>query len=224
MTGLAVPAYFHPAVAGHAWQRMAGVPEITVVANMDSGPGPRRDPEYVEVLTPLLLAGASVLGYVNTDYGARPMVDVLRDVDRYQRFYRISAIFLDQVRSDVDGLTYCRGLTRAVRAAGVSTVVFNPGVQPHAEYFDLADAVNTFEGPWSRYRNATWPVHCSAPRRCWNLIYNTPADDMGCAMELAERRGATSVYITDRWGANPWNGLPTYFDEQRQLLGLAALA
>lgn len=218
MTALTVPAYFHPALASAEWSTLASGMEVSVVVNPASGPGSVRDPEYVAVLEPLRAAGVRLIGYVDTDYRRRPRSRILADVQRHQDFYGISEVFFDQVSSGCDDLGWYRGLIRRVRSAGVSGVILNPGVTPHPGYFEHADAVTVFEGPSARFRDAALDVAGGCPR--WALVYDTPAEELVSVLASAVRRGISTVYVTDRCGANPWNGLPAYFDRQLDLLGL----
>ena len=70
--------------------------------------------------------------------------------------------------------------------------------------------IGTFEGPWSAYLELAVPrwVRSGPAERFFHLLHSVPASSFGDALRLAVRRNAGSAFITDRGGANPWDGLP----------------
>jgi hypothetical protein len=130
---LLVPAYFYPAGDGLAqWDRLLDSPAAAVtvaVANPDSGPGAAADPNYAQVLERARHKGVTVLGYVSTKYAARPLHEVMADVDRWARFYpEVRGIFFDEQPSTADQVPYYASLYRHAREErGLGLVVTNPG-------------------------------------------------------------------------------------------------
>ncbi len=53
----------------------------------------------------------------------------------------------------------------------------------------------------------------------WHLVYAAPGAVFDAVLDRAERCNAETVYVTDRSGANPWDGLPGYFGRQLALAG-----
>jgi hypothetical protein len=51
-----------------------------------------------------------------------------------------------------------------------------------------------------------WPAE-----KFWHLDYDTPAGRVDEVLDRAAANHAGTVYVTDRGGANPWDGLPGYF-------------
>lgn len=209
---LLVPAYFHPAVAAQAWERLAepGQRLRLVVVNVNSGPGDVIDPSYVPVVTALRDARVRLAGYIDTDYGRRPVDEVVADVVAYRQHYQVSGVFLDQVSSGSAELDLYARYVLAARTAGASFVVLNPGVHPHPGYVDLADLTVTFEGPWAAYRNLDVPawVHERPARRFCHLIHSVPPDASDRVLDLAFRRNAGTAFVTDGRGVNPWDRYP----------------
>lgn len=220
-TALAVPAYFHPAVAAADWAVLAQPHRglRAVILNVADGPGITIDCALFEAAAQAREAGVPVLGYVDTGYGDRPVASILAELRRYRSWYGTCGFFFDQAAADPSHLPFYRELTQPARTAG-DLVVLNPGVHPDPAYADLADALVTFEGPWSAYQAATVPdwVWHEPSERFWHLVYDAPASALEPALALAAQRNAGTVYVTDGSGANPWHGLPSYFGHQLAVL------
>lgn len=221
-----MPAYFHPAVAAGDWHRLArgGAGVGAVIFNVASGPGAEREAELGVVAEAVRAAGIPLLGYVDTAYGWRPAEAVDAEIHRYRRWYGIDGVFLDQASSSPALLPWYRAVADDARRVG--TVVLNPGVYPDERYADLADALVTFEGPWAAYgavRPPAWALRRPASS-FWHLVYGTPPEQLGAALRHAEVCNVGVVYVTDRCGVNPWDGLPGYFEEQMAAVSGEGLA
>ncbi|MGD9527685.1 spherulation-specific family 4 protein [Pseudonocardia sp.] len=203
---LAVPAYFHPAREAADWVRLcATAPLGLVVVNPCSGAGTAADPAYRPVCAALRARPEVIVaGYVDTAYGTRPAADVLTEAVRYERFYGIGAVFLDQVSSGADALDHYVDVVGRLRASGAAAVVLNPGVAPHPGYRALADVVVTFEGPWSAYRGRA--PDPPGPGRTCHLVHATPDGRRAAAWRRARSLGADLAYVTARGLPNPWDG------------------
>ncbi|CAM5650545.1 Phage tail protein OS=Streptomyces alboniger OX=132473 GN=CP975_23525 PE=4 SV=1 [Streptomyces alboniger] len=83
---LLVPLYVHPAADPAAWRTLvAAAPRLYgIVLNAADGPGAAPDPAFTEAARELREAGVRVLGYVDTDYGKRPLEAVAEDLDRHR--------------------------------------------------------------------------------------------------------------------------------------------
>jgi hypothetical protein len=208
---LAVPAYFHPAVAGADWAALAaqGPAVRAVILNSHNGPGPV--PER-ELTAAAVATGRPLLGYVDTDYARRDPDEVLADVERWIEWYPTSGLFLDRVATGSELLTWYDVVVSEIRGRTAGTVVFNHGAHPHPRYAALADALVTFEGPYAWHQEIevpTW-VHSMPPEKIWHLVYDTPSTLLPTALARAADAGAGVVYVTDRAGVNPWDGVPRY--------------
>jgi hypothetical protein len=214
---LAVPAYFHPAVAAADWAELtaaaAGV--SAVILNVDSGPGVRPEPQLLAAAVLAATAGIPVLGYVDSGYGSRSLREVTVDMGRYRSWYPVSGYFVDQASSAGRYLGHYADVAATGRALGGDRIVLNHGTHPDPRYAEVADALVTFEGDWAAYRTAEVPVWARElpAERIWHLVYNTPAGSLAEALAKAAAGNAGTLYVTDRRGANPWSGLPSYFAE-----------
>ncbi|MGW0191343.1 spherulation-specific family 4 protein [Streptomyces sp. NPDC003362] len=209
---LLIPLYVHPAEDPAAWHRLITCAARTygVVLNPANGPGEAPEPAFVAAAGALRAAGARLLGYVDTDYGARDAVRITADLRRHQEWYGVDGCFLDQVTAAPHGLPACRRLVRSVRRLGVSTVVLNPGVHPAPGYARLADLTVTFEGPWSTYVSAfsrpSWTAR-QPPERFCHLVYGVPEPLVPLAVRTASERGAGVCGPVTGEPPNPWSRL-----------------
>ena len=210
---LLVPMYVHPAVDPDAWRTLvASAPLLYgVVLNVDDGPGSVPDPAFTDPVRDLRAAGVRVLGYVDTDYGRRPVRAVAQDFERHRDWYATDGFFLDQVAADQAGLRHYRRLARAARTRGGRTVALNPGVHPAPGYAAFADLLVTFEGDWDAYCAAPaappWAAGHAADRFC-HLVHGVPKRLCGLAARTAELRGAAVHCAVTGHGPNPWSALP----------------
>jgi hypothetical protein len=186
-------------------------------------------------------AGGKVIGYVPTGYGSRPADEILADVSDYVEWYGVDGIFLDEMGNQSGALDYAalyaniKGL--AARAGIGLHVVGNPG-EPFADaeaFIAAADTLVLFEGPYANadpssasflsypnkgpYAGLTpWWLKYD-PSRIANLVY---ADASPCTMlgSLAKAIGyhAGYLYFTDDQLPNPWDTLPSYWEEEVTLI------
>lgn len=209
---LLVPLYVHPAVDPAAWRALEGAAAglYGVVLNAADGPGPRPDPVYVLAAQRLRRAGIRLLGYVDTDYAARPAHAVYRDLRRHRAWYGTDGVFFDRVASDLPRLSYYRWLARTARLCGARTVVLNPGVHPEPGYARIADLLVTFEGDWDDYLAAAVPGWTAGhpPARFCHLVYGVPGGLDGRAARLAATRGAAVHCAVPGTAPNPWQSVP----------------
>jgi hypothetical protein len=209
---LLVPAYFHPATHPGEWAWLAERADQVrlVVLNVASGPGAAPDPAFVSAMDRLRSAGATVAGYVDTNYGGRPARDVLAELGRHLDWYQVAGVFFDRAANGAGNVGHYADLARRAREMGARVVAFNHGAQPIEAYADHADLLGSFEGPWSAYIELTVPrwTRSRPPGQFFHLVHSVPQEHFGEALWLAGRRRAGCAYITDHGGANPWDRLP----------------
>jgi hypothetical protein len=220
---LLIPAYVPPDAV---LELVRAVRPRLLVINPASGPGTSRDRAYRDAVRAAQRAGGRVLGYVPTGYGMRDPAQVAVDIDRYESWYGTDGIFLDEAATAVDQLAYYRGLAAHVRAAGERLVVLNPGTVPDRAYFDVADVIVTFEGPYPRYAAALeaapeWTRELD-PERVAVLVYGASREQAVDVVAGSEHVGY--VYATSGTLPDPWRTLPAYLREQKGLLGECAAA
>jgi hypothetical protein len=212
-----VPAYVSP----RELMDLAGDRHASrlIVINPEDGPGGVPQPDFRAAVGVAHDNGSRVLGYVPTDYGARPVRNVLDEVDRHIWWYGVDGIFFDETAAEADRLLHYGVLTRRVRARR-RAVVLNPGVVPARGYLDLADLVVTFEGHHRDHRAALrrtprW-LRRLPPGRVVHLVYGATRDEALAAVRAAGP--AARVYATSGELPNPWCTLPPYLHEQEEAL------
>lgn len=233
-----VPAYFYPSAdpAQSFWDEMTAAAaqgaRITAIVNPNNGPGDSANADYSAAINTFRAAGGRVLGYVYTCYGrdlcvtglpsTRSAQEVLADAQRYEQWYGVDGIFLDEMSNRVDELAFYTAVAQGLRSTNSGwQIVGNPGVATPAEYLNVADTLVTFEGPSDRYAGHTreaW-MDSASPQRQAHLLYNVASSaDMQQLVQQAAAYNAGYVYITnDRYvpgsstEPNPWDQLPSYW-------------
>jgi hypothetical protein len=141
--------------------------------------------------------GQGALGYVATGRGNRAPGAVISEVHDYRDWCGIHGVFLDETATSEDKLPTYRRYTRYVHDHQ-GRGVLNPGAMPGRGYFDVGDAVVTFESTASDYRDRApappWldpvPAH-----KLWTLVTDAPSSAVP-ASSVAWARGAGSMSPT----------------------------
>lgn len=212
-----VPAFFPPpdwTRAVHDGQIAPGV----MILNPASGPGPSPDTALQGSVSHAQDSGSAVIGYIGTEYGARPLAEAERYVRQYQSWYGVTGIFLDQTPTEgTRNIGYYRSLARYIhQAIPGATIWLNPGDFPARAYMSVGNVVMVFEGPYKNYVNLPVPswVKDYRPGRFAHTIYATPEAAISSAVKLSRERNAGHLFITDLVGSNPYSALPDYWSHE----------
>ena len=203
---LLIPAYVPPDAVLELARTIR--PRLIVI-NPASGPGTARDDGYVDAVRAAQRAGGRVLGYVPTGYGTRDPAQVTADIDRYESWYGTDGVFLDEAAAAVSRLPYYRALALHARAAGERLVVLNPGTIPDSAYFDVADVIVTFEGPYSRFAAQEAPpawIREQPADRVAVLVYDATREQAADVAAGSDHAGY--VYVTSGTLPHPWGRCP----------------
>ena len=212
---LMLPGYFDPSTG--LWDRatVGGSALGMAVFNPESGPGARYSAAYAEKVNASRAAGRTPFGYVYALYGARPMADVLADIDRFAAWYGITNVFLDNGATDLDGVPYFRAVVDHIHGNG-GVALINFGWTPHEAYMAFTDIANIFEDSAAVYATAygrpAWILGYPATRFS-HIVYDTPADRVAEVVALSRERNAAYVWISDDDGPVLYKSLPTYWAE-----------
>ena len=210
---LMLPGYFDPATG--LWDRAldSGTGLGIAIFNPESGPDTWFQPAYAEQVAAARAAGVRPFAYVYTSYGARPIADVLRDIDTFRAWYGIADIFLDNGATSYDYVPYFRTVMDHIHAAGGIAVV-NYGWWPHPAYMEFTDIANIFEDSGAVYESAyvrpSWILSYPADRFS-HIVYATPRDRMDEVIARSRERNAGHVWISDDHGDTLYKNLPTYW-------------
>lgn len=213
---LLIPAYVPP---DRVLELVRTVRPHLIVINPASGPGTAPVEAYRETVRAAQGAGGRVLGYVPTGYGTRAAGEVQADIDRYASWYATDGVFFDEAAAAASQLPYYRALSEHARAGGQRLVVLNPGMVPDRGYFDVADVIVTFEGPYERYaatrdRVPAW-VRALGPDHKAVLVYGASRDQ--AADVVASANDAGYVYVTSGTLPHPWGTVPAYVRQEHGL-------
>jgi len=212
MPRLVVPAYFHPGVRPQDWAVLAErAAEIRlVILNLANGPGERPDVLHLEVVERLRAAGVAIAGYVDTNYGRRQGYGPASEIGRYLDWYQVTAVCFDRAAATAEHVGHYATLAQRTRAMGVQYILFNHGAHPVPAYADHADLLGTFEGPWRTYLDIAVPrwTRSVPSERFYHVVHSVPRHHFVDAYLLARRRRASSAYVTERTGGNPYDRLP----------------
>jgi len=212
-----VPAFFSPA----GWTRAvsgSNVPGTMILDITTSGAGSTPEPAFQAAVKQAQAAGVTVLGYADTSFGARPAAAVEQDVKNYKTWYGVTSILLDQAAADAGKLGYYRRLAGFIRSVDPGGAVWlNPGTYPDQRYMAIASVVMAFEGSYSSYSRLRVPGWVSRypAAKFAHTIYTTPGSRLASAISLARSRHAGWVFVTDRSGANPYDGLPGFWPREQ---------
>jgi len=213
---LDVPAYFEPS----AWPQASGSdppPSNMILDISGTGAGPAPQQDFRAAVGAAKAAGVTVLGYISTVDGQRPLAESEAEVTHYAEWYGVTSIFLDRVSGEPAQLGYYHALSAYIRAHDPGGQLWlNPGDYPDQAYMSLGDVMMTFEGTYAQYAGAPgaavpgWARDYPADRFA-HTIYAASAADLKPALRLAAARNAGHVYITDGSGGNPYQALPSYW-------------
>ena len=221
---IVVPAYFYPSGGGGLWTQLnsaASQVPLTAIMNPGNGPGVALDGNYSAAVNSLRAAGGRVIGYVYTSYTSRPFGDVIADIDRYSSFYNVDGIFVDEMSNigSTDSLNYYKSIYEHVKSIDPTwEVMGNPGTTTIEQYltWPTADRLMVFEGFGSTYPTYTpssWNFDYDSSQFV-HLVHAETSGDLQTDLNLAVTRNAGGIYVTGDMLPNPWDTLPTYWNNE----------
>jgi hypothetical protein len=220
---IVVPAYFYPS-AGSDWTDLnaaAGKVPITAIMNPGNGPGNATDSNYVAAVNAFRAAGGRVIGYVHSSYTTRPLQQVLDDIDRYDSWYDIDGIFVDEMSNTgpAQKLDYYKSIVNHVKSIDANwEVMGNPGTTTLEQYltWPTADRLMVHENVGAAYPGyvpSSWNFNYDSSSFVHLVHTESTIAAMRNDLTLAVQRNAGGIYVTDDVLGNPWDRLPTYWNE-----------
>lgn len=220
------PTWYNPST--YTWSEIAAAASkvpIAAIINPNNGPdGGPPNQDYARGLEDLRQAGVTILGYVFTQYGDRPIGEVKQDIALYNDYYNINGIFLDEAASSADQLDYYRDIYEYIKTkTNLDLVILNPGTQIEQDYLarPAADIAVIFEDnsqAWITYQPQSY-LSSYEPGHFASLIHSVPdAATMKSHIDRAVARQIGYIYVTDDSPTSPdrdpWNSLPSYWQEE----------
>ena len=226
-----LPLYSYPnwyQSENYLWSKVASAgKEVKIEAIINPHNGPDAQPpnqDYQRGLQDLRASDITILGYVSTRYGDRPIDQVKQDIDLYDNFYDLDGIFLDESASDLKQLSYYQDIYRYIKTTtNYEQVVINPGTHTDEAYLsrpaaDTAVIFEDYSAAWSNYQAQSYQNRYKS-KHFASLIHSVPdVQTMKSYIDLAVARNIGYIYITDDSpdsdDSNPWNSLPSYWQEE----------
>ena len=131
-----------------------------------------------------------------------------------------SGIFIDEMSTETSTLSYYEELYEYILSkTGLDEVHGNPGVSSE-EAFVSAPATTSlvisenYMSEWPSYSTDSWVNEYDASR--FSMLVHTAStiSEMQTAIDLAVQRNIGLLYVTDDAMPNPWDMLPTYWQEK----------
>jgi hypothetical protein len=245
-----VPAYFVPGDpndghSGQAWSDLAASSAVgAIIFNPHNGPGDQSSVAvYRDAINAARAAGKKVIGYVSTSYSARPLADVMADIDSYYAWYVdgsgnpiIDGIFVDETQMHWPELNlaawqadhaYYTAVQDAVRTRQATAfVVVNPGVEQHASIADVGDVVINFESSstdFTTWSPPPWQADLPPSRSC-GLVYGVASNQFASVINRGKSYNLGWIYVTGDTLDNPWDTLPPTSSWSAELTQVATTA
>lgn len=240
-SGIMIPLYVYPNdIYSNAdyngvislLRQYSDVPAI-IILNPSSGPGTVVDDNYTAAIKRLRGAGATVVGYVSTDYTNISESAAIVDIDKWMSLYpEIEGIFLDEMTNDDDQAhrNYYRNIkTYCNQKKGLYPVIGNPGSLANHQYYtqDCVDIVVVHE-------NSTQPTEANLKGDFQDghsdfnkftratLVYTQASFSPSLVNTMVEYVGW--IYVTDDGGdGNPWDSVSAYLEDTLKQLSQANL-
>jgi hypothetical protein len=216
-----VPLYTRP--NDESWPALIAAkkahPTVAIIAvvNPASGPGSAVEADYTAGIAKLIAANIRVLGYVGTDYTAKTPATVKADIDRWKMFYpTLQGIFFDEQSNKAEDVAYYRDLSQYAKSKGLSYTVGNPGADTAEAFVGAMDMMLIYESDGIPELSRLQGWHTKhAPSNFGIIPYATAMD---AAFVREARKHVGYIYLQNDDQPNPWDSLPTYFDDLLEAL------
>jgi hypothetical protein len=213
--GTIIPLYTYP--TDPTWATVASLqtsyPEVDIIAiiNPASGPGMAFDANYDAGIDMLQTAGVTVVGYVSTSYGTRPLADAQYDVALYADYYdQLDGIMFDEMSTVAEDAVYYEALEHTAAVEFLDVTIGNPGTTVPEELLGIFDTILIYEAVGLPDPD-TLGIPGHAPEEFAVIPHGVPVLDGAFIPAALEH--VQFIYITDYTLPNPWDSLPSYFDE-----------
>lgn len=219
LSGLLIPLYSYPTDSnGAIWKAVKDAaianPSIpfVVIINPNNGPGSSKDSEYASAVTELVNAGCKCVGYISTRTSSVSLSTVTGNMNKYKSWYPdISGFFLDEMAYDGNHEAYYASATSHAISIGYGYTIGNPGTSTTQSYFNTVNNTVIFESepiPNPSVLNQGFPIS-----GCSMIGYNIPGSKLNQTYISDITQYVSLIYITDAPTSDPYQVLPTYFNQ-----------
>jgi len=228
---LLVPLYSYPNwydEKNYVWKKLIDVKitnpdaQITVIINPSNGHFREQNSDYVHGIQELIDAGITIVGYVYTGYGNRPLQEVIDDMEAWKVHYKklgVSGIFFDETSTESAKFSYYSNLSSEAKKRELNFVILNPGITTDQVYIDsgIADIVVSYENPNDTLLSNP-PSSYNIPSSTTELsllIYEMRSNNLNSLISFAREHDFSHIYFTeDGTDGNPWDTLSLYFEDK----------
>ena len=219
-TGIVIPLYSYP---GTTWddiikakQAHPSVPIVAVI-NPNNGPGNYEDAQYVTEIQKLQSLGILVLGYVYTAGSNTPFNTVTAYMDDYKNWYNVNGIFFDQMSYVAGNETYYQNLTNYAKSHGFIFTMGNPGTDTLPSYVGTVDNIIIHENGSLPSIQSLGGWHTNYTKNNFSVV-SFGINNLDQSFVNNATNYVDYIYLTDKVLPNPFDSLPSYFDNLVVLL------
>jgi hypothetical protein len=231
---------------GPYWSRLIEAARILgdrliVIANPGSGPGTGIDAKYTEAIDKVRAEGGKVIGYVHTCYGLtstseacvptvappnsppntpppppRSLADIHADIDKWYNWYDVDGIFLDEVSTDTDKISWYQALHSYIRGKSSTALICNNfGQQPAIGYLSIDAIACVYESYTANFDNGVNFSYLTPAQKQKSLVllHTMTQGNWNTRFQTLSNEGIKWFYITNDQMNNPWDVLPPFFEE-----------
>jgi hypothetical protein len=228
-TRILLPMYMYPTLwqVGNPWEKLSQIAKahptvlIHAIINPNSGPGTQRNGDFVNGIKMLKEAGIKVWGYTYTQYGTRSSANVKSDIDKYATFYPgLYGILFDEMSNRAGYETYYAELTKHAKSKGFVLTGGNPGASTLSTYVGKVDTLTIYEGSAipSSQTLASRTFNGEYHKNRFNYVSYGIQSPLNEAAIKATRTYVGYLYVTNDVAPNPWDTLPSYFEQLVRIL------
>ncbi len=220
-----LPTYTYP--GSEYWKqavKIGGNKIGYVIINPSSGPGTKKDSNYVSQIDKVRKSGIKILAYIPTTYQKRPIEEVYGDIEKYFKLYgkgNIDGFFFDEIGVEKENeVNYMKELYNYVKnLSGNYMIVSNPGrqvtdkISPYSDIFVTSEIsgdeyINRFTEPESEFEK-----NIENSRHIYHIVYDVKPEQYETVVRLSRKRNAGWLMITSDKLPNPYNDMPSEFSK-----------
>jgi hypothetical protein len=196
---------------------------VIAIINPNNGEDPTPNDDYIVGLNLLKDNQVKQIGYIYSEYGERDINEVKEKIDNYDQNYSpygVSGIFIDEASNNIGDVTYYKEIYDYAKAKpNLDLVVLNPGCSFDESYLsepagDIIVLYESFGSGWEEATISDFVADYDSDKFSLLLHDVSNTEDMESYINLAQERNIGYVYITSDVMNNPWDALPTYWEEE----------